>query len=137
MSIIRYTLLVNEDVFSETDTFWHVKDNFEAVELISAEVVRPMQRRRAELGESTVSLVKVEILNPYVHIHKWKRTSIDRLNMRANYICERCGIAGHRFFNFVTGESHAVITRDPPHEKEKYELCKDPLKPMPKKMFFG
>lgn len=135
MPVIRYKLQVLDDVFWETDTFNRVKDTGSAIELIAEKIVRPLQKKREMNGEPTISLLEVEIVNPYVHLHDWRREFLDRNNLRANYVCDSCGITGFKRFNPHTGENK-VLELDPKYQKEKYTFCKDKLKEMPKKLEF-
>lgn len=136
MPLIRYTLQIGDDVLKEQDYFPPTKDTHETLELISREVVRPMQKRRAELNEPFVSLVKVEVINPHVHLHTWHRTHISRSLLKSFYVCQRCKITGWRAFHLTEGE-RGPITRDEKYKNPRlHELCNDPLKKLPKIISF-
>lgn len=137
MPIVRYKLQIMEDVFSETVTLPHGSTS-ELIERISKEVVRPMQQRREALGEPTVSLLAVETINPFIHEHDWRQLGrVDKYALKVHYRCAHCGITGFRPYHLLEGESKASITRNPGWEKQKYELCRDVLKSLPKKIVFG
>lgn len=133
MPVIRYTLAVEGETFSETDTFAPTN---QPEALVNEMILLPMNSRREALGEPKAELLKVEILNPYKHLHSWYKTTTDRLNLRVYYTCERCGLVGHKPFNPSKGPIGAEVIRDPKHEKEKYAFCMDALKELPKKIQF-
>lgn len=136
MPIIRYTLRCpyepKSDYFSETDTFEWTDDP----EALVNEIVAPLNKARSYLEEPQLEIVKVEVLNPYVHLHSWRKVSTDRSNLRVHYICDRCGISGFRRLNIVRGPIGAEVTRDETYSKKKFEYCRDPLKQVVKKLSF-
>jgi hypothetical protein len=136
MPVIRYTLQVLDDVFSEADIFPYVKDHFAAVELISEQIVRPLQDQRRKIGEPELSLVKVEIINPLIHRHDWRQTHKDKMNFRSYYICDRCKITGWRRLG-IFEERGGEVNRDESHKAQKYSLCREPLKVIPKTISFS
>lgn len=132
MPILRYTLRVLDDEFSETETFSRTKDAYQAVE---HEIVAPMCIRRAALGDPPASLVKVEVLSPCVHRHEWERGSIDRCALKAHYHCKHCEVTGYKRYHLLNGEG-GPIWRNEQFRKDKFELCREPLKPIPKQIIF-
>lgn len=133
MPEIRYTLKVQDDEFRESDVFPRCKD---ATVFIQSEILAPMNRRRQERGEPLVSLIKVEVLNPYIHKHEWRRTHINRSTLRAIYVCGYCDVVGYKPFHIVSGETASNVTRDDAYKHEKFAVCRDPLKEAPKKLSF-
>lgn len=136
MPIVRYKLQILEDVFSETVTlpYGNTSDH---IERISKEVVRPMQQRREALGEPTVALLDVEVLNHYVHEHDWRQQGKpDKYALKVHYRCAHCGATGYRPYNLFKGESQISVIRNPGWDKQKFELCRDQLKQLPKKLVF-
>lgn len=73
-------------------------------------------------------LIKVEVLNPLIHEHKWKRLS--KTGDRVNFECEHCGIVAWRLFNNFKGLI-GPYNRDDSHKSAKHETCRSPLKAMP------
>lgn len=133
MPILRYTLEIEGESIVESDTFERAKDYHEFIQRV---IVDPLARNRATLKEPPISLTKVEVTNPYVHQHTWERTHISRFALKSGYRCPHCGITGYRRFNVVSNQETQVgITRDEQYQKEKFALCKEPLKQMPKKIF--
>ena len=77
----------------------------------------------------TCKLVKVEILNPFVHsVHEWKR--ISRMGERIYYECAVCGCQAYNKFSNFKGEIKCW-TREGKWNHFRFEHCKDPLKEMP------
>lgn len=129
MPLARYKLRIEGDEFWESDYFPATNA---LGELIDSQIVVPMKKKRAERGEPTVELVTIEVLNPHVHAHDWKKFKSDAYACKAHYRCDRCGITGWRYFHLVTGESKSgAITRNEDYKQKKYDLCRDPLRPMP------
>lgn len=134
MPEIRYTLKVEDDEFREVDVFPRTRN---ATETIEREILAPLNHNREKQAEPLASLVKVEVLNPYVHLHEWRKTHIERSILRARYVCGYCEVTGWKPFHIVNGEQTKGVTRDEAYKNEKWALCRDPLKPAPKKLSFN
>jgi hypothetical protein len=136
MPLIRYTLQVigEDDTFSETDYFPGTPEK-PANEVIRQEIVIPLNVYREKHSEPPLGLVKAEVLNPYVHLHSWKALKWDRYALKVPYRCQRCGAEGYKKLNLFTGE-YGGLYLYPPWDKRKFELCKDPLKELPKTLTF-
>lgn len=104
--------------------------------MVKKQVVDKMNDARKKTGEALIELVKVEVLNPHVHLHQWRRTYINRSTLRALYVCDHCEVTGYIPFNIVTGETATHVLRDDSYKKDKFEYCHDPLKEAPKKLQF-
>lgn len=75
-----------------------------------------------------LNVIKVEILNPFVHPHDWKKSH--KQGERMYYRCGRCGIISYRRINMFSGEI-GQFNREEQWKSVKYERCHDPLKQMP------
>lgn len=137
MSVIRYTLRVSgeEETFSETDYFPAYPD-LPAEERIRQVIVEPLNKGRSLRGEPHLEIVGTQVINPFTHLHSWKATRRDTYALKEHYVCERCCITGYKLLNIFTGP-YGGLNRNPPYDKAKFELCKDPLKPLPKTINFG
>lgn len=134
MPLIRYTLTIEGEDLVETDYFEHCK---EPEQIVTQLVVEPLQKRRKELNEPPLSLTRVEVVNPHVHEHTWVKTHVSKFTLRAGYKCDYCEVTGHKPFNFVLNkETSDRVTRDEQFKKDKFALCRDYLKPLPKLMTF-
>lgn len=133
MPQIKYTLSLDGDRFSETDYF---QPTTNPQKLIQDEILAPLNAHRAKLAEPQLALETVTVLNPFVHLHTWQRTHIDKFGLVAYYHCLRCGATGSRRYHIVRGEMGHDIIRDKSFEAKKYELCRDPLKKMPSVLRF-
>lgn len=135
MPYLSYTLKnpVTDETFQEKDYFEPTED--ETLTIIN-KVLLPLNNYRRRLGEVELSIASVEVITDAIHLHSWRRTHQNRWANQAVYVCKRCGITGVRFCS-VVGEEKGAITRTKPHDKEKEELCRDPLKPLPKKLSFN
>jgi len=139
MPVIRYTLKIEgaDYELTETDTFPPTDD---PSKLIQDEIVTPLQRNRAKLGEPGIELVRTEVTNPYVHLHPWQETRRDKFTLKVYYECPRCGVTGYTKLNLFTGPYRGV-TLDEPYQgirnEKKFGLCRDPLKQLPKNLIFG
>lgn len=131
MPEIRYTVEIEGDKFSERDFFKATRD---ATQFVQQEIIDPWNKSRAEKKDPLVSLVKVEVLNPFVHLHDWKKTHSDKFGGRSYYFCTRCKITGWRVNRIMDGDL-GEVHRDESWKPVKFELCRDPLKEMPKKLF--
>ena len=103
---------------------------------IIQKVLIPLNQARKKSGENDLVVSGVTVLSDAIHLHSWKRTHVERFANRAYYRCARCGASGYRYAT-VMGEEKGKITRDKPHDKEKHELCRDPLSALPKKLTFS
>jgi hypothetical protein len=134
MPQLRYTLSIEDYELVEMDFFQHTKD---PTALVNELIVAPMKKRREALGEPPVSLTRVEVVNPHVHLHSWQRTHVSTFTSKACYRCQYCGITGYiNYLIFEKREKCSSVTPDEPFLKEKFRLCRDELKPVPKKMIF-
>lgn len=133
MPVVRYSLQVLEDVFSEVETFSPTNN---PAALVTREIVQPLQARREKLGEPGISLAKIEILNPYVHQHVWERGRVDKFAMKAHYHCLNCHVTGFRKFHLFQGE-YGPMVRDDQYRTDRFSVCREPLRPMPKTLVFG
>jgi hypothetical protein len=115
------------------------KDYFEPTNdptvTIIQKVLIPLNNHRRKRSEPELIVAGVEVLADSIHLHSWRRTHIERFANRAYYHCTRCGAKGFRYCT-VIGQESGIITREKPHHKEKDELCRDPLKELPKKLTF-
>jgi hypothetical protein len=137
MPVIKYYFKVLEDEFSEVDIFPPVKDMLEATTMVEVKVLNLLKAHREKLGEPSIHLTKVVILNPYKHLHTWKKIREDKFACKAHYTCTRCGITGWTSLSLFNGESVSV-TRNENYHASKYEYCNDPLAPVPKEIkFYG
>lgn len=125
---LRYRLGLLEDFFEEEDIFPPSEDN---IQLIAELIVNPLNAKRKKLKEPPLSLLKVEILNPYVHQHSYRKLREDQFAGKVFYCCDRCGITAYRKTHIFTGETLPFI-RDEAWKSEKFAFCHDPLKEMPK-----
>lgn len=132
MPIVKYTLRVLDDVFSETDTFPPSND---PDKLIANQIVQPLQKRREALKEPPIELAGVEILNRYIHQHVWEAGRVDKFAMKVHYHCKNCHVTGYRRFHMFKGE-YGPIMRDRQYQVDRFALCKDKLNPMPKMLVF-
>lgn len=135
MPQLRYTLHVygEDEVFKETDIFPRSVD---VTKMVKETIVDPMNDNRKKLGEALIELVKVEVLNPYLHSHDWHKTYVNRSTLRSIYVCTHCDITGYKPFNIVTGEMTSHVLRDEKYKRDKFEYCHDQLKEAPKKLSF-
>lgn len=130
MPILRYTLQIEGANYTldEQDTFAPTDD---PTATIAEQILKPLQDQRAKLKEPAISLVNVVVINPYVHLHTWKRFRVDKFACKNHYECTRCKITGFKKINLFTGE-YGGLSRDEAYKNDrKYYLCHDPLKPMP------
>lgn len=130
MPILRYTLQVSgeKDAMDEQDTFAPTDD---PTATVTEQVLKVLQANRLKLNEPTINLVKVVTVNPYIHLHTWKRFRVDKFACKNHYECTRCKITGFKKINLFTGE-YGGLSRDEAYKSDrKYTYCHDPLKPMP------
>jgi hypothetical protein len=132
MPEIRYTIRIEGDEFWETIR----TKRGDANQIVWDEVIAPMNKRRTALGEPLASLVKVEVLNPFVHLHHWQFTYKNRSSLRSFYVCKYCEATGYIPLNIVTGETATHIIRDEKYKTEKWEVCRDALKKLDHKLSF-
>lgn len=134
MPIIKATLRVKgeEETFCETDIY---RPTGNPKQTILDEKIKPWNERRKSLGESEVELVAVQITNPYWHLHDWKLVRTDKFALKAYYVCLRCRITGHKYADLLRGVHEASpVAREEAYKNLKFELCRDPLKELPKKI---
>lgn len=75
------------------------------------------------------TLIKVEILNPFVHSeHQWMR--INKMGERVYYECGCCGCQAYNRFSNFRGEIK-LFNREGKWANVKFDKCRDPLKEMP------
>lgn len=134
MPLLLYTLKdpTTGDEFRERDYFEPTNDP--TITIIN-KVLLPLNNSRRRLKEPELIVGAVEVIADSIHLHSWRRTHVNRFANTSFYVCERCGISGTRYCT-VLGEEKGKITRTKPHDKEKEELCRDPLKELPKKLTF-
>jgi hypothetical protein len=136
--ILRYFLQVEgeDKPFAEQDTFPPRVDNND-IALIQEVILNPLNARRTQLNEPLLRLVRVVCISSCVHLHQWKKTRVDKVLQKTFYYCDRCKITAYRYTKLFDGEVGG-IRRDPQYKNDRqYELCRDPLKPMPKLLDFG
>lgn len=133
MPRIRYTLKVEDpsDVFTESDTFPPTNDPRSTIQ---TQIVDPLNRRRDQLKLSRIEIIDVTVESDCVHAHNWKRTHINAFALKAHYSCSRCGITGYKTYHLAKGEGQIVV-RDDAFKKEKFAICRDTLKALPKSIF--
>jgi hypothetical protein len=136
MPEVNYTLQIGDDVFKETAMIRRVSSTGELLKVVSEEIIHPMQRRREELGEPVLSLLHVEIVNPYIHPHEWQFTYANKSNLRAYHVCKYCQVTGWIPLNTSMQKTQSHVIRDDKFSKEKFEVCHDVLKQGPKYLFF-
>jgi hypothetical protein len=133
MPVVTYTVQIENDTFSETDTFPPTGD---AHQYVTENILGPWNQSRAALDEPHAVLVKVVVQNPFVHRHDWKLQRQDKYAGKSYYYCQRCQITGWRKLKVFEGEVGG-INRDEPYKNErKYADCHDPLTQLPKKLTF-
>jgi hypothetical protein len=122
---------IDGEEFEETDAFIHSSDNNGLVDRL---IIQPWNEQRKKLGEPLVELIKVEVVNPFVHLHDWEKKRRDTYVMKQYFQCRRCKILGFQKIRIFSQST--VIEREPPNDKPRYELCKDQLKKMPTSLFY-
>lgn len=116
MPLLQYTFRHPEGhELTETDLFPPSSDDEEMV-------------RKECLDKIKAELITLEVKNPFIHPHTWKFTH--KSMGRMFYLCERCSIGASRSIHNFKGPIGPYV-RDEAHKSVKYELCHDPLKPMP------
>lgn len=137
MPIIRYTLRLQDDEFTEEDVFkprgGNQFENYEAI--IREEIIDPLNKNREKLKEPLLELVKIHLVSGCVHLHQWVRVGINKFAERTYYRCARCDISGSIYTKLLDGEIGG-IKRDEHYKNKKYDLCRDPLKELPKHIEF-
>lgn len=130
MPILRYSLQIKgeQDALVEQDTFQPTND---PTALITEKVLNILKANRLKTGEPDIELINVEVVNPYVHLHTWRKTRKDAFTCKNHYVCDRCGITGFKKINIMTGEIGGLTRDEPYHSERKYTYCHDPLKKMP------
>ncbi len=124
--ILKYTIEENGELFSETDTF---KPHEYPFARVTIDVIDPLNENRKHLGEPLLKLLKVEVVNPHVHLHDWEETYFSKFTNKQHFECKRCKITGFK------RQAFHRVEREKPHHIPKYELCKDPLKKIPINLF--
>lgn len=129
MPQIRYTFSEEGEEFSETE---YIKVGEDASRLVNEKILAPLNLKRRERGEPELVLVKIKEINPYVHAHDWWPKRQDDFAEKIYFMCSRCEITGYK----KTGHTLAPVTLDLKYaDNQKYLLCRDPLKRMPKFRF--
>lgn len=126
MPIIRYTWEHEEGhTLTEDGIFEYASD------------LRKMLLETEPVFKHGAKLLEIKVLNPFQHLHSWRKTHTDRSALRSIYLCDRCGIPGWQHFNVCTGEYGPIYRHEKYKSDRLYETCNDPLKEMPKKLSFG
>lgn len=133
MPLIRYTFSIEGDVMTESDYFERTESPQKTIE---ETIIQPMAKRRLALGEPLPVLVKVEVINPHVHKHTWRISRRDSFACKAHYYCEHCSVNAYRRYLPFAKQEVGGMTFIEPHNKDKFLMCKDPLKELPKKINF-
>lgn len=123
-------------MFKEEALVRRVKGTGNLLELVAAEIVRPLQARREALGEPLVSLLHVEVLNPFVHTHNWQHTYSNKSSQRSFYVCQHCEATGYIPINIMTGETAKHVIRDEKFKGDKWDVCRDQLPKLAHKLNF-
>lgn len=134
MPLVRYTFIIEGDTLTEEDWFERCPD---ARKMILEAVIEPMNVFRKELGEPLVQLESVEVTHPYQHLHSWRKTHQNLFADTAYYLCDHCRITGTKAIDKVSGGSRIglLISRDKRFLSDKFEVCRDKLKPLPELKF--
>lgn len=136
MPLIQYKVRLGDDIFTESDYFPVLKKGQSADSLIQSVVIEPLNAKRKERGEEILQLVEVVIQDPFTHKHTWVKIETQRPQSRVLYECSHCRIIGYRKYHIVFGE-RGSLTRDEKYKSDRhYEMCKDKLRELPKKIVF-
>lgn len=136
MPLIQYKLGLDGDVFTESDYFPVLKKRQSAESLIQSVVIEPLNAKRKKREEGILQLIEVVIQDPFTHLHTWVKISVERPQSRVLYECSHCRIIGYRKYHIVFGE-RGSLTRDEKYKSDRhYEMCKDKLRELPKKIVF-
>lgn len=115
MPKVRYTYGVNGDTFSEEDVLPPAMD----INLRAQQQIMLWNERAEELGEPERVLVKVEVIDAFIHEHVWGvRISRKTTGGKEYCYCTLCNVEGTRM-------NDGPVTREKKYESNYYEHCRE------------
>lgn len=124
MPHVKYILRLEGEDFEEKDILEHTDDPTKEIE----KIVSALNLNRRKLNEPLIELVSVIITNPFYHLHSWIRTHEVKWVEKVYYTCKHCKITGSKKIGHLNG----CVTRDEQFKAERYDICRDELKELPK-----